>query len=282
MSLTLPAPAKLNLCLHILGRRPDGYHQLQTVFQLLDRGDTLSFAPRDDERLRLTPPLPGLAEEDNLVLRAARLLAPHAHTPAGADITLDKQLPAGGGLGGGSSDAATTLLALNHLWQCRLSEDELARLGLQLGADVPVFVRGHSAWAEGVGEQLSPLTLPEHWFVILTPPVTVATGEVFGHRDLTRDTAPITVAAFLERGGKNDCQPLVRKLYPDVDKALIWLKKFAANAKMSGTGASLFAAFDTEVEANHVREQVPTRWRAFVAQGINRSPTHRALANALD
>lgn len=276
-AFTLPAPAKLNLCLHILGRRPDGYHELQTAFQLLDYGDQLTFTPLEDERLLLTPEIPSLPREQNLIWRAAQLLKPFAQCRTGVHIHLSKRLPMGGGLGGGSSDAATTLLALNRLWQCGRSNEQLQQLGLQLGADVPVFVDGHSAWAEGVGERLSPLRLPERWYLVLTPKTPVSTAEVFCHKDLTRDTAPITVAAFLERGGKNDCQPLVRRLYPEVDKALIWLEKFASNATMSGTGASVFATFESEAEAQRGLSKTPEQWPAFVAKGVNRSPTCQQL-----
>ncbi|WP_347332089.1 4-(cytidine 5'-diphospho)-2-C-methyl-D-erythritol kinase [Marinimicrobium locisalis] len=275
--LTLPAPAKLNLCLHILGRRPDGYHELQTAFQLLDYGDRLTFSPRADEKLLLTPDIPSLPPEENLIWRAAQLLKPFAQTGTGMHIELSKHLPMGGGLGGGSSNAATTLLALNRLWHCDRSNEQLQQLGLQLGADVPVFVAGHSAWAEGIGERLSPLKLPERWFLVLTPSTPVSTAEIFCHKDLTRGTAPITVAAFFERGGKNDCQPLVRRLYPEVDKALIWLEKFASNATMSGTGASVFAIFESEAEAQRGLSQTPKQWSAFVARGINQSPARQQL-----
>ncbi len=275
--ITLCAPAKLNLCLHILGRRPDGYHQLQTAFQLLDYGDELTFSPRLDTDVQLHPALEGVPRAENLIWRAAQLLRPRATAYTGVDITLNKRLPMGGGLGGGSSDAATTLLALNQLWQCEYSNAELQVVGLQLGADVPVFVAGHSAWAEGIGEQLLPIKLPERWFLVITPPTPVATGAIFCHKDLTRDTAPITVAAFLERGGKNDCQPLVRKLYPEVDKALIWLENFVSNATMSGTGASVFASFESEAEALEAHRKTPSQWPSFVARGVNQSPVYRQL-----
>lgn len=279
-TLTLPAPAKLNLCLHITGRRADGYHTLQTAFQLLDHGDTLHFARRDDPVIRLQPPLKGVSDRDNLICRAARLLQPHCQNgQPGVDITLNKRLPMGGGLGGGSSDAATTLLALNELWQCQLPTGQLQALGLSLGADVPVFIGGHSAWAEGVGEQLTPVELPERWFVVLTPQCHVSTAEVFCHKDLTRDTAPITVAAFLEQGGKNDCQALVRAMHPEVNNALIWLDKFASESKMSGTGASVFAAFKSERAARDLLAQTPPNLPGFVARGVNRSPVVSAIAD---
>lgn len=288
--LTLPAPAKLNLCLHITGRRADGYHDLQTVFQLLDFGDTLRFSPRKDDSVRLTPDIEGVAPADNLVWRAAEKLKTysslqsdlHSDSPpafSGVDIRIEKRIPMGGGLGGGSSNAATALIALNHLWRCGLSNEQLQQIGLSLGADVPVFVLGQSAWAEGLGEQLTPLELPSAWFLVLTPACHVTTAEVFTHKDLTRDTPPITVAAFLEQGGKNDCQSLVRALHPEVDKALIWLDNFSCHATMSGTGASVFAAFDSEAEAREILSQAPKNLTGFVARGVNRSPVHGVIAD---
>jgi len=276
-TLTLPAPAKLNLFLHVLGRRPDGYHQLQTLFQLLDVGDELQFALHDDGEVLLTTNNPVLDNPNNLVLRAALLLKETSGVSAGVDITLNKRLPLGGGIGGGSSDAATTLLALNHLWHCNLSMDELAGLGRQLGADVPVFVRGRSAWAEGVGEELQPIDLPELYYLVITPDCHVSTASVFSHPELTRDSTAITVAAFFEQGGRNDCQPLVEKLYPEVKNALSWLSHYTAQKpRMSGTGASIFASFHSAEAAQSVLAQSP--WPGFVAKGINRSPVHEALA----
>jgi 4-diphosphocytidyl-2-C-methyl-D-erythritol kinase len=277
--LSLSAPAKLNLFLHITGRRADGYHQLQTLFQLLDFGDQLHFAPRADTRVELSPALPGVTPEDNLITRAAKLLWKHRSVNCGVDITLSKQLPMGGGLGGGSSDAATTLVALNHLWRCGLNRRDLQALGLQLGADVPVFVGGETAWAEGIGEHLTPLSLPCRWFLVLTPQCQVATARVFSHKDLTRDTPNITVAAFLEQGGRNDCQTLVRRLYPAVDEALNWLQQFAPHAQMSGTGACIFAAFDSAQKARDILAKAPTHLPGFVARGVNRSPVYELLPN---
>lgn len=275
-TLTLPAPAKLNLMLHITGRREDGYHNLQTVFQLLDRGDQLSFTARNDSAITLSPAIAGVPFEDNLIVRAAKLLQQHSNCSAGADIQLDKKLPMGGGIGGGSSNAATTLVGLNHLWRCGLSVDALAELGRQLGADVPVFVRGHSAWAEGVGEHLQPLELPEKWFLVLTPDCHVSTAEIFCHKRLTRDTPIIKVAAFFEGDSQNDCQPLVRKLYPEVDFALDWLNQYGTS-RMTGTGASVFAAFDSEASAQAVLEKIPNELSGFVAKGVNISPLQQQL-----
>ena len=224
--LILPAPAKLNLMLHILGRRADGYHELQTLFQFLDFGDELGFALRPDGEIHLHTPIDGVPHDSNLIVRAARMLQQHANCTLGADIWLDKRLPMGGGIGGGSSDAATTLLGLNHLWQLNYSEDQLASLGLSLGADVPVFVRGHAAFAEGVGEKLQPVTLSEPWFLVAIPQVLVSTAEIFSDPELTRDTPPIKVRSLLEGGGRNDCQPVVTKRYSEVRNALILLNKF--------------------------------------------------------
>ncbi len=275
--LTLLSPAKLNLFLHITGRRADGYHNLQTLFQLLDYGDTLHFTPRPDNTITLEPSLPGVAAEHNLILRAARQLQPLATGAPGVDIRLEKRLPLGGGLGGGSSNAATALVALNHLWQCGQSTRQLQALGLSLGADVPVFVQGRSAWAEGVGEQLSPLSLPDRWYLVLTPDCRVSTAEIFAHKDLTRGTPDITVAAFLEQGGRNDCQNLVRRLYPAVDEALDWLCKTAGNARLTGTGASVFASFDSAEAAHRILAKAPSHLPGFTARGIDSSPVHRLL-----
>ena len=274
-TLTLPAPAKLNLFLHITGRRPDGYHDLQTVFQLLDYGDELQFEARDGGELSLacSGHVPGgLAPRDNLVLRAAERLRDAAgEAQHGAAIRLHKRLPAGGGLGGGSSDAASTLLGLNALWDLRLPAQALAELGAGLGADVPVFVRGHSAWAEGTGERLQPLALPPRWYLVLHPGCHVATGAVFSHPELTRDSRPITMAAFFAGDTRNDCERLVRQLAEPVDKALRWLQNFG-EARLTGTGACVYAAYRDEATARRVLEQVPEPWSAFVAAGVERSP----------
>jgi len=276
--LVWPAPAKLNLFLHITGRRPDGYHTLQTVFQLLDYGDTLHFrAHRDDWNLHFTCSDPALETQDNLVLRAARLLQETLPVSRGARIHLDKVLPAGGGLGGGSSDAATTLLALNHLWGAGLELEQLARLGLQLGADVPVFIHGFSAWAEGIGEDLTPMPLPEDWFLVLTPTVQVSTARVFQHPELTRQGAPLRIRAFPFSGAKNDCESVTCMLYPEVKAALEWLGEHAPEARMSGTGSSVFARFDSREQAAQVLARKPAELRGFVARGTNVSPLHRAL-----
>ncbi|TFH88007.1 4-(cytidine 5'-diphospho)-2-C-methyl-D-erythritol kinase [Billgrantia azerbaijanica] len=277
--LTLPAPAKLNRLLHIVGRRPDGYHALQTLFQFLDHGDTLHFRRRDDGEIHLAPTLPGVAAEENLIVRAARRLQAASGCRLGADIHLDKRLPLGGGLGGGSSNAATALLGLDRLWGLGLDLERLAALGLALGADVPVFVHGHAAWAEGIGERLTPVALDTPWFVVLHPGVTVATPAVFGAPQLTRDTPPITMARALQGGAsdwRNDCEPTVRALYPAVAAALDWLGE-RAPAMLTGTGACVFARLPSEAEAARLVAEVPDGWSAFAARGLNRSPLHAAL-----
>ncbi|BDX18823.1 4-diphosphocytidyl-2-C-methyl-D-erythritol kinase [Halopseudomonas aestusnigri] len=275
-TLSLPAPAKLNLFLHVTGQRDDGYHTLQTLFQFLDYGDTLHFSSRNDGKIVLLSDLPGVDAEDNLIVRAARLLKEASGTPLGADIKLDKILPMGGGIGGGSSDAATTLLGLNHLWQTGLSIDQLAELGIRLGADVPVFVRGHAAWAEGVGEQLTPVELEEPWFLVVAPDCPVSTAEIFSDERLTRNSSPITLAAFVAGGGRNDCLPVVTTRYPEIRNTLILLNKYC-EAKMTGTGSCLFGAFPNEREADKVRARLPATLRSFVARGCNVSPLHREL-----
>jgi 4-diphosphocytidyl-2-C-methyl-D-erythritol kinase len=275
-TLRLPAPAKLNLMLHILGRRADGYHELQTLFQFLDFADELGFALRDDGEIRLHTPIDGVPHDSNLIVRAARLLQQHSHCPLGADIWLDKRLPMGGGIGGGSSDAATTLLGLKHLWQLDCDEDQLAELGLHLGADVPVFVRGHAAFAEGVGEKLQPVTLSEPWFLVAIPQVLVSTAEIFSDAELTRDSSPIKVRSLREGDSRNDCQPVVEKRYPEVRNALILMNKFV-QTRLTGTGSCVFGSFPNEVEADKVRRQLPGTLPSFIAQGRNISMLHRKL-----
>ncbi len=291
--LVLPAPAKVNLFLHIIGRRPDGYHNLQTLFQFLDFGDRLTFKLTSGKRVFLSTQLNGVAMEDNLIMQAARILHQETGVERGVEINLDKRLPMGGGLGGGSSDAATTLLGLNALWQTGLSLDRLAELGLQLGADVPVFVRGCSAFAEGVGERLTPVEPPPLWFLVATPDVHVNTAAMFGHRDLTRDSLPIKVCAALkERKLRNDFEPLVCSLYPAVVKTLRLLDNLAnsngGKAMMSGSGASVFARFASREQALAAQNELQTQVQkcfagkepklcSFVARGINRSPLHTEL-----
>lgn len=274
--LILPAPAKLNLMLHILGRRPDGYHELQTLFQFLDHGDELGFSLREDGEIHLRTEVPGVPHDSNLIVRAARSLQQASGTRLGADIWLDKRLPMGGGIGGGSSDAATTLLGLDHLWQTHLGDERLAELGLALGADVPVFVRGRAAFAEGVGERLQPVTLEEPWFLVAVPQVFVSTAEVFTDPELTRNSAPINLRSLLEGGSRNDCQPVVEKRYPEVRNALMWLNKFTS-ARLTGTGACVFGSFPNRDDADKVARQLPATLPSFVAKGSNISMLHRRL-----
>lgn len=266
-----PAPAKLNLFLHITGRRDDGYHLLQTVFQLLDVGDELEFQLREDGRIVRDYTLPGVSEDMDLVVRAARALQTRCNIRQGATIRLHKRLPAGGGLGGGSSDAATALVALNQLWQCGLSLQALAELGLSLGADVPVFVQGQSAWAEGVGEVLEPVALPPCWYVVLAPAVNVSTREVFADPQLIRDCPPITIRDFLTGRGQNVCEPIVAARYPEVASALAALSHHAP-ARLTGTGACVFATFDSEQAARVAWDELAGQWQGFVAKGVNTSP----------
>lgn len=274
--LILPAPAKLNLMLHILGRRADGYHELQTLFQFLDHGDELGFTLRQDGEIRLRTEVPGVPHDSNLIVRAARKLQVESGCRLGADIWLDKRLPMGGGIGGGSSDAATTLLALDRLWSLDWSEDRLAALGLTLGADVPVFVRGRAAFAEGVGEQLTPVELPEPWFLVAVPQVFVSTAEIFSDPELTRNSPPIKVRSLLGGDSRNDCQPVVEKRYPEVRNALMELNKFTS-ARLTGTGACVFGSFPNRGDADKVRRQLPATLPSFIAQGRNISMLHRKL-----
>ena len=276
-TLTLLSPAKLNLFLHITGRRPDGYHTLQTAFQLLHWGDNMTFTGNNSGEITLAIADLGIPTEDNLIVQAARLLqAACPESSLGADIAVDKRIPAGGGLGGGSSNAATTLLALNHLWELQLSSRALQDMGAQLGADVPVFVAGHSAWAEGIGEILSPLDLPDSWYLIIKPGCDVSTAKIFSQDQLTRGTSPIKLAAFFRGDSRNDCQPIVRKLYTEVDNSLKWLDKFG-EAKLTGTGACVFASFEAKEEAEAVKRQLPKKWAGFVARGVNESPVLSSL-----
>jgi 4-diphosphocytidyl-2-C-methyl-D-erythritol kinase len=272
-----PAPAKLNLFLHVTGRRPDGYHEIQTVFQLVDLVDELEFTPRaDGEIRRVAGPVEVPAGQD-LCLHAARSLQAAGGCPRGADIRLEKRIPVQGGLGGGSSDAATTLVALNEIWGLRLPVDALAEIGLGLGADVPLFVRGQSAWGEGVGERLTPLELPGRHFAIVFPGIGIRTAEVFQAPELTRKTPETTIRGFLKAGGRNDCEPVVTGRSPEVRRALAWLAE-RGKAQMSGTGSSVFAAFADRGSAQAALDGLPPEWRGFVARGLGRSPLQERLA----
>ncbi|HJV87971.1 MAG TPA: 4-(cytidine 5'-diphospho)-2-C-methyl-D-erythritol kinase [Noviherbaspirillum sp.] len=282
-----PAPAKLNLFLHVTGRRPDGYHLLQTVFQLLDHGDVLHFEARDDGVIRRVTDIAGVPEESDLVVRAAKLLkAASKNSQAeqfGASIRIDKRLPMGGGLGGGSSDAATTLIALNHLWQTGLTRSELMKLGLQLGADVPFFIFGRNAFAEGIGEALVPVTTPDCWFVVIEPGVSVPTAAIFSDPDLTRNTKPVRILDFSGAPncfGKNDLQIVATKLFPPVAEAIKWLGQYG-DARMTGSGACVFCAFQHEQQANEVLQELrgagSPHWEAWKAKAIERHPLSHLL-----
>jgi len=272
-----PAPAKLNLFLHITGRRTDGYHLLQTVFQFLDHGDSLEFEVREDGRILRSEGPAEIPEASDIVLKAARLLKERSGTRLGVGIKLRKILPVEAGLGGGSSDAATTLVALDHLWQTGFGDARLAALGLELGADVPVFIGGQAAWAEGVGEVLTPVELSEPWYLVLQPACRVSTREVFQAPELTRNSAPIKIARFRSGPTRNDFEPVVRSRYPQVSEALDWLGAHA-EARLTGSGACVFAAFADEAEARRVYAALPNGWRGFVAKGCNRSPLLARLA----
>jgi len=272
-SLSVLSPAKLNLFLHITGRRPDGYHELQTLFQLLDWGDQLLFTPNHSGSITLESSAPEIPQEDNLVVRAAQVLQQGS---LGAHIVLQKRIPTGAGLGGGSSNAATTLLALNHLWDLRLTRATLQSLGTRLGADVPVFVGARTAWAEGIGDILTPIALPERWYLIIVPNCHVSTAEIFAHRQLTRNSIPIKMATFFEEDSRNDCQQLVRDLYPEVDKALKVLANFG-EARLTGTGACAFVSFDNAAQARKARKELPDEWTSILARGVNTSPLPEEL-----
>lgn len=272
-----PSPAKLNLFLYINGRKENGYHELQTLFQFLDYGDELSIQANNSGEITITPAIEGVALEDNLIWKAARLLQEKSGCRLGAAIKLTKILPMGGGIGGGSSNAATTLVALNHLWQTNLNDDELAQLGLSLGADVPVFVRGFAAFAEGVGEQLTPVAPKEKWYLVIRPNVSIATKDIFTHPDLTRNTPKRDLTTLLDTCYENDCEKIVRLLYPEVDKKLSWLLQYAPS-RLTGTGSCVFAEFSSKQEANAVLAELVDNVSAFVAQGRNISPLKETLA----
>lgn len=274
---TYPAPGKLNLMLRVVGRRADGYHLLQTVFRFLDYGDTLGFRVRADGVIARVNEVAGVPAGEDLSLRAARLLQQASGTRLGADIALEKRLPLGGGLGGGSSDAATTLLALNRLWGTRLARERLQQLALELGADVPAFVFGENAFAGGVGERLTPLALPPAWYLVLVPPVAVPTARIFAHPELKRDSKPIKMQRFSVGQAGNDLEPVVCREYPEVARHLAWLRQFAP-AWVTGSGSCVFSAFPTESAARQVWARAPAGMQGFIAQGLARHPL-RGLAH---
>ncbi|GIC02788.1 kinase, GHMP family [Vibrio cholerae] len=273
-----PSPAKLNLFLYITGRRANGYHDLQTLFQFLDHGDELTITANNSGNITLSPALADVALEDNLIYKAAMALKNAAQSPLGADIQLHKVLPMGGGIGGGSSNAATTLVALNYLWQTGLSDDQLAEIGLALGADVPVFTRGFAAFAEGVGEELSVVEPEEKWYLVVRPAVSIATKDIFTHPQLMRNTPKRDLASLLATPYENDCEKIVRSLYPEVDKQLSWLLQYAPS-RLTGTGSCVFAEFSSRKDAQAVFAQLSDNVLAFVAQGRNVSPLRKTLAD---
>ncbi len=271
-----PSPAKLNLFLHILGRYDNGYHQLQSLFQMLDSGDQLAFDINNSGDITLSPSIAGVPDEENLIVRAARTLQSHCNVKQGVHITLDKQLPMGGGIGGGSSNAATTLVALNALWHCQLGTPELCKLGLSLGADVPIFVQGDTAFAEGVGELIYPVSQPTRWYLVVNPGIHVSTAEIFTASELPRNTPAIEWKDYQFERTHNDCQQIVCDRYPEVAKLLQWLVHYAPS-RMTGTGACVFASFSDQKLALQVQASLPAEWRSFVAKGVNHSPLKQKL-----
>ncbi len=277
---SFPSPAKLNLFLHIVGRMDNGYHQLETVFQFLDYHDTIDLKVTENKAIKLLTPIPGVNNEDNLIVKAALLLQNKAQCQQGVEIKLDKLLPMGGGLGGGSSNAATILLALNALWKTKLDIKQLAELGLTLGADVPIFIHGFAAFAQGIGEKLTPASPKTYWYLISKPNCSISTASVFTAQDLTRDTPAIRYSDNDIENYHNDCQTWVIKHYPEVAKLLAWLVEYAPS-QMTGTGACVFSRFSTKKDACHVQSLLPKGIDSFVAKGLNQSPLHAAIA-ALD
>ncbi len=271
-----PSPAKLNLFLHILGHYDNGYHQLQTLFQILDQGDELAFDVISSDEITLSPSIPGVNDEDNLIIKAAKLLRDHTGVKKGVKIQLRKNLPMGGGIGGGSSNAATVLVALNKLWECNLDTSELAALGLRLGADVPIFVEGHSGFAGGVGEAITATELTEQWYLVVNPGIHVATADIFGEPALPRKTAAIAWDNYTFDATHNDCQTIVCDRHPEVALLLQWLLQFAPS-RMTGTGACVFAIFSDEISARRVLDTLPGKWTGFVAKGVNTSPLLQKL-----
>lgn len=283
-----PAPAKLNLFLHLTGRRPDRYHELQTVFQLINYYDELSFTQRADPQINCTclsllNPVTAaiIPDEDNLAIKAAHLLQVRTKNLPGVDILIKKRIPIGGGLGGSSSNAATTLIVLNHLWNTRLSLDELLSLGMTLGADVPLFIQGETSWAEGIGEKLQAIQLPEKWFVVMIPPLPISTKKLFSHPRLTYNTTPIKIQPFLSGSltTHNDFEPIVRQDYPVIAEGLDFLNHYAPSARLSGTGSSIFATLSTKIAAEALFEKIKDPYRGFVCKGLSTSPLRKTMKN---
>lgn len=279
MKLTWPSPAKLNLFLYITGRRTDGYHQLQTLFQFLNYGDEIRIEPREDNQIRLLTPFINLPAENNLIVRAARLLQQYclkinrANNQQGVNIYVNKKLPLGGGLGGGSSNAATTLIVLNHYWQTNIDDNMLAKLARQLGADVPVFVKGHAAFAQGIGNKLVPINPAEKWYLVAHPGINIATQQIFNDLELKRNSIKRPLSELLKGPYANDCEPIARKRFPEVEELISWLLEYTSS-RLTGTGACVFAEFETEVAARKVLHKAPEWVQGFVAKGVNHSPLH--------
>jgi len=271
-----PSPAKLNLFLYITGQRKDGYHNLQTLFQFLDFGDELKITPNNSGHITLSPKMDDIPLQQNLIYQAAHALKPYANGDTGAHIHLKKVLPIGGGLGGGSSNAATTLVALNYLWNINFDDDELAEIGLKLGADVPVFIQSFAAFAEGVGEELTPVEPKEKWYLVIQPNVSISTADIFSHPDLKRNTPKRSLNTLLDQNYENDCEKIVRLLYPEVDKQLSWLLQYAPS-RLTGTGSCVFAEFSNAKEAQQAYTELPNSVSAFIAQGHNISPLRKTL-----
>ena len=281
-TITVIAPGKLNLFLNILGKRHDGYHNIQTLFQLIDIGDEISFEVIKENEIVLSHDLVGVRSEDNLIVKSAKLLQTAANIKNGCHINLKKFLPIGAGLGGGSSDAATTLLTLNMLWGCNLNTDNLAMLGGSLGADIPVFIHGQSALGEGIGNKLIQFNIPKRWYLIVTPPVTISTAQIFSHPQLTRNSPPIKMCALAkdqylgQNPLKNDCQALVEEMFVEVEEVVRWAKGHG-DPLLTGSGSSVFCSFQDRRQAEEILDKVPSKWSAFVAEGINNSPVHYQL-----
>lgn len=272
-----PAPAKINRFLHITGRREDGYHELQTLFQFLDIADDLWFDIRNDNKIRRYTDIDGVPEQDDLIIKAAHKLREYAGQDLGVDITIDKKLPMGGGIGGGSSDAATTLVALNKLWDLNLPSEVLSEIGLELGADIPFFVHGQTAWAEGVGENLQSINIDKPWFLLVHPGIHISTAEIFSNSQLTRDTSPIRMLTFVTGDGHNDCEPIVRSSYSEVEKVFDWFGS-DSQARLTGTGACVFCPYPDKDAAKKAARSLPKHWTGFVVKGLNRSPLMERLA----
>lgn len=277
INISIPAPAKINLFLHILGQQTNGYHSIQSVFQFISLHDTLHIKKLNTPTLKLDATLPDIPQDNNLILQAATLLQQHTHCTYGAEISLEKNIPIGGGLGGGSSDAASTLLALNTLWDLQLTLEELCMLGVQLGADIPIFIHGHACWAEGIGDKLTTITLPEPWYLLLLPNIHCSTSALFQDPQLHRSSSPLKRANYSPNQGHNDFEPLVRKLYPEIDLIMTRLSAYTT-AKITGTGSTVYGTFDTREEASRIANLMSDHFKTMITKGLNQSPAHAKVA----